>query len=84
MVKVTYSPAALSEAPVTEYLAILNQGYAGDKAKQRLLDLFEKSGAARWSNALPELCEVLNQAQPPAAIRCEKQGRWDRVVGMEW
>ena len=84
MIKVTYYPAALSEAPVTEYLAILNQGYAGDKAKQRLLDLFERSGAERWSNALPELCDILNQAQPPAAIKCEKQGRWDRVVGMEW
>jgi DNA repair protein RadD len=84
MVKVTYYPSALSEIPVTEYLAILNQGYAGEKAQQRLLSLFERSGAERWSNALPELCDILNQAQPPAAIKVEKQGKWDRVIGTEW
>jgi len=84
MVKVTYYPAALSDSPVTEYLAILNLGPGGDKAKRRLLDLFERSGAERWSNALPELCEVLNKAQPPASIAVEKQGRWDRVIGTEW
>lgn len=84
MIKVTYYPSALSEIPVTEYLAILNQGWAGDKAKQRLLSLFERSGAERWSNALPELCDILTQAQPPAAIKVEKQGKWDRVIGTEW
>ena len=84
MIKVTYYPAALNEAPVTEYLAILNQGWAGDKAKQRLLSLFERSGAARWSNALPELCDLLNQATPPALIVTEKQGKWDRVLAAQW
>lgn len=84
MIKVTYYPAALSDAPVTEYLAILNQGWAGDKAKQRLLSLFERSGAERWSNALPELCDILNEATPPALIVVEKQGRWDRVLAAQW
>jgi len=49
-----------------------------------LLFMFEKSGAERWSNALPELCHILNRAQPPAAIKVEKQGKWDRVLGTEW
>lgn len=84
MLKVTYYPSSLTEKTVTEYLAILNQGWAGDKAKQRLLFMFEKSGATRWSNTLPELCDILNQAQPPAAIKVEKQGQWDRVLGTEW
>ena len=84
MLKVTYYPSSLTEKTVTEYLAILNQGWAGDKAKQRLLFMFEKSGAERWSNTLPELCHILNQAQPPAAIKVEKQGQWDRVLGAEW
>lgn len=84
MIKVTYYPKNLGEPTVTDYLPVLNSGYAGQKAKQRLVDIFTESKAERWTNSLPELCEELNRASPPIVVVVEKDGRWDRVVGMEW
>ena len=84
MIKVTYYPKNLGEPTVTDYLPVLNSGYAGQKAKQRLVDIFTECRAEQWTNSLPELCEELNKASPPIVVVVEKDGRWDRVVGMEW
>jgi len=82
MLVVTYY-GALSDAPVTEYLTVLHEGYAGDKA-MRLLSTMATNAGAALGNTLGETVEALNDAQPPAEVEFRKDGKFHRVLKREW
>ena len=84
MLRVTYY-GALSSAPVVEYLTVLHDGYAGQKANRLLSFLAEKSGAdlSRAGN-IAEAAEVMNAATPPEKIKHKKDGKFRRITYRKW
>lgn len=84
MLAVTYY-GALSDAPITEYLAVLNQGYAGDKAQQLMINMATKSNATLMgANSLPLMAEALNNSNAPKSIEYKKDGKFFRVMKRTW
>lgn len=84
MLSVTYY-GALSDPPVSEYLAVLNQGYAGEKANNLLMLLARLSGAPLdalddQTNWLDQVSGIMNQAKPPATIEYKKDGKFFNVI----
>jgi DNA repair protein RadD len=79
MLSVTYY-GALSDPPITEYLAVLNQGYAGQKANNLLMLLARLSGAMQFvdsdANWLDSVSRAMNQARPPEIIEYKKDGKF--------
>lgn len=90
MLKVTYY-GGLSDPSVTEYLPILNQGYAGVKAIQLLHDIGNYSGASlsgvvgdNSENVLTELAKNMHQSTPPKQIEFKRDGKFYRVLSRSW
>jgi len=83
MIRVTYY-GALSDLPVTEYLPILHEGYAGQRALATLATIANGSGAEMTDNDLGDLCEALNAANPPTLLEYMKDGKFYRVLRREW
>jgi len=84
MVKVTYY-GDLSDTPVKEYLCILHEGYAGQKALRTLAGIAQQSGATiPAQNDLDALCEEMNEAQPPALLKYRKSGKFFEVESRQW
>lgn len=84
MLSVTYY-GALSDPPVAEYLAVLNQGYAGEKANNLLMLLARLSGAPLDAlddkiNWLDQVSGIMNQAKPPATIEYKKDGKFFNII----
>lgn len=82
MLAVTYY-GSLSDAPVTEYLTVLHEGYAGDKA-MRLLSTLASNAGAVLGNTMGETVEALNDATPPAEVEFRKDGKFHRILKREW
>lgn len=84
MVKIIYY-GALSDKPVTEYLPIFHDGYAGQKAmallatiaRQCVVDLSAVDG-------INQLCSALNASKPPSEIFYVKEGKFHRVKRRVW
>ncbi|ANI79031.1 DEAD/DEAH box helicase [Sphingobium sp. EP60837] len=83
MLAVTYY-GALSDPAVTEYLPITHDGYAGDMAVRKLLDIADKAGVSTNEEDLDRLADVLNVGTHPAAIDFKKDGKFYRVLGRQW
>ena len=90
MLAVTYY-GALSDAPVTEYLPVLHDGYAGDKAMRGLVHIAERSRASIVallqgdpSEALPDLAVEMSASMPPSSIEYRKEGKFHRVLSRKW
>ena len=84
MLSVTYY-GALSDPPITEYLAVLNQGYAGEKAQQLMINIATKSKAVLMgANSLPLMAEALNNSNFPKSIEYKKDGKFFRVIKRSW
>ena len=90
MLAVTYY-GALSDAPVTEYLPVLHDGYAGDKAMRGLVHIAERSRAnigallqVDPSEALPDLAAEMSASTPPDSIEYRKEGKFHRVLSRKW
>ena len=83
MIKVTYY-GALSDPPITEYLCVNHEGYAGRKAIELFLMLAQKSGANKFkasSNDLDDVCDNINlNSTPPESIEYKKDGKYYRVI----
>lgn len=84
MLKVTYY-GALSDPPITEYLAVLHEGFAGAKAMATLGQIAIKSGAGQTQTAgLSEIASVMNGATPPSLVTYKKDGKYHRVLTRQW
>lgn len=83
MIRVSYY-GALSDPPITEYLPILHEGYAGQRALATLATIANGSGAEMTDNDLGGLCEALNASNPPSLLEYMKDGKFYRVIRREW
>lgn len=92
MLKITYY-GALSEPPVTEYLCIMHEGYAGQKAMLLLKIIANKSGVNQivydkkynvYVDEMSDIAKIMNDAIPPSEIEYKKEGKYYRVVDRRW
>jgi DNA repair protein RadD len=86
MIKVRFY-GALSDKPVDEYICILHQGFAGDKAK-RILDIYVSSSKPNIDiygvNDIEGIARTMNSATPPKLIRFKKNGKFHEIIDRSW
>ncbi len=88
MIALTYY-GGLTDPPITEYLPVLNQGYAGNKAMQLLHDIAQRSNATLsgingTAEPLTYLVKQMNDSNPPNMIEYKRDGKFYRVVKRLW
>jgi hypothetical protein len=88
MIALTYY-GGLTDPPITEYLPVLNQGYAGNKAMQLLQDIGQRSNATltginQAAEPLTYLVVQMNQSNPPAMISYKRDGKFYKVLKRLW
>lgn len=85
MLSVTYY-GDLSDAPITEYFPVLNDGYAGQKAMRQVSILAANSGASLSPDggSLDATAALLNAGTHPAEIEYKKDGKFHRVINRRW
>jgi len=85
MLSLTYY-GGLSDLPVTEYLAVTHDGYAGEKSRRLLTDIAYKSGVALDYNVadLHEMAQQLTEGQPPSHIEHRREGKFFSVMKRTW
>jgi DNA repair protein RadD len=88
MLAVTYY-GGLTDPPITEYLPILNQGYAGQKSWQLLHDIGNQADATLWGineaqSPLTYLITEMNAATPPKMISYQRDGKFYKVMKRLW
>ena len=90
MLAVTYY-GALSDKPVTEYLPVSHDGYAGQKAMRQLVIMANASGASladaahmTGDDGLDYLAVQMNKSHPPASIEYKMDGKFHRVIKRTW
>ena len=82
MLRVDYY-GALSDPPISEYLTITYEGWAGNKAIRLLGDIAEKSGAI-IVNDFFAIIDAMNNSKPPKIIEYKKNGKYNQVVKRSW
>lgn len=82
MLKVTYY-GGLSDVPVTEYLCVTHDGYAGQKARMLLADIARKADG-HVMNDLSETALVMNDSKQPSEVEYKKDGKYFRVINRKW
>jgi DNA repair protein RadD len=88
MIALTYY-GGLVDPPITEYLPVLNQGYAGSKALQLLHDIARQAGAVlsginQAQTPIDYLVVQMNQATPPRMMTYKRDGKFYKVVKRLW
>jgi DNA repair protein RadD len=83
MLQVSYY-GGISEPPVTEYIPVLHEGYAGEKARRQLIAIAVKSGANDLSDDLSEMAKVMQQSTPPSILKFKRDGKFHRVIDRVW
>ena len=88
MIALTYY-GGLTDPPITEYLPVLNQGYAGNKAMQLLHDIAQRSNATlsginEAAEPLMYLVVQMNDSNPPAMISYKRDGKFYKVIKRLW
>lgn len=93
MLAVTYY-GALSDVPVTEYLCVDHEGYAGEKARNLFTKICVNSGAYAGGYKTANMIDswTLNNAAsyiqefgtPPSLIEFTKDGKFHRVINRSW
>ena len=75
----------MSDPVITEYLPVLNAGYAGQKAMQQLYTTAERAGAVlAGSQSLADMAQAMNQSTPPSMIEYKRDGKFFRVLTRRW
>ena len=88
MIALTYY-GGLTDPPITEYLPVLNQGYAGTKAIQLLHDIARRSDATlsgidQAQVPLTYLVTQMNASNSPTMISYKRDGKFYKVVKRLW
>lgn len=86
MIAVTYY-GGLSDPAITEYLPIMHEGYAGQKALQQLVTMAERGQIAPGGlnvQTIDEMVANLNQTHPPRSIEFKRDGKFFRVMKRIW
>jgi len=90
MLSCTYY-GSLSDKPITEYLPVLHDGYAGQKAMRQLLTIANSSGAhlaeaahLEGSAGLDYIAVQMSNSKPPTSIEYRMDGKFYRVLKRSW
>ena len=85
MLSVTYY-GGLSDPPVTEYLAVTHDGYAGEKSRRLLADIAHRSGVALDYGIadLHEMAQELTGGRPPSLIEFRREGKFFTIINRSW
>jgi DNA repair protein RadD len=84
MLAVTYY-GALSDKPITEYLPINHEGYAGQKAIERLVEAKRQSRAPNTEeSSLDGIADAMNRGVAPTTITYKQDGKFYRVLTRSW
>jgi DNA repair protein RadD len=85
MLSLTYY-GGLSDPPVTEYLTVTHDGYAGEKSRRLLADIAYKAGVVLdYGTAdLHEMAQTLTEGQPPSEIEFRREGKFFTVLQRTW
>ena len=90
MLSCTYY-GSLSDKPITEYLPVLHDGYAGQMALQRLFTMASSSGAdlsqvskLEGERGLDYISVQMSNSEPPKAIEYRLDGKFFRVIKRSW
>ena len=78
---------SLSDLPVTEYLPVAHEGYAGDKAMREVLKIAAQCGVYNELQAesdLSKAAQVLNKSMQPALLKYKREGKFHRVIERVW
>lgn len=76
----------LSDPPVTEYLAVTHDGYAGEKSRRLLAEIAHKAGVTINYSAsdLHQLAQQMTEGQPPSCIEFKREGKYFTVMKRTW
>ena len=85
MLAVTYY-GGLSDPPVTEYLTVTHEGFAGQRAISQLMRMARDAGVdtSQFAETLEEVAETMNNGKPPKLVEFRKDGKFYRVLRREW
>jgi hypothetical protein len=86
MLRVTYY-GALSDPSVTEYLCVLHDGIAGQRALGLMATIARECGVPLQSDDDDSLADValrMNTGKPPTEIEYTKDGKFHRVMRRIW
>jgi DNA repair protein RadD len=85
MLSLTYY-GGLSDPPVTEYLAVTHDGYAGEKSRRLLAEIAHKADVALdyAASDLHEMAQQLTEGQPPTAIEFKREGKFFTILKRTW
>ena len=83
MLQVSYY-GGLADPIVTEYLPVLHEGYAGDKARRQMIGIAVKSGANDLSDDLAEMAQAMTASKAPALLKFKRDGKFHRVIERVW
>jgi DNA repair protein RadD len=85
MLSVTYY-GGLSDPPVTEYLVVCHDGYAGEKSRRLLADIAHQAGIdLDYGTAdLHQMAGQMTEGRPPATIEFRKDGKFFTVLKRIW
>lgn len=84
MLAVTYY-GALSDKPITEYLPINHEGYAGQRALESLIVAKRRSNAPNTEeSSLDGIADAMNKGAAPSTITYKQDGKFFRVLTRSW
>jgi len=82
---------SLSDKPITEYFPVLNDGYAGQMALQKLMTIAEKSEAdlseisrLKGAEALDYIVIQMGKSKHPSTIQYRMDNKFFKVVRRTW
>ena len=72
----------LSDAPVTEYLAVTHDGYAGEKSRRLLAEIAHQAGVTLDYSAvdLHQMAQQMTEGRPPSAIEYRREGKFFTII----
>lgn len=76
MIKITYY-GVLSDKPVTEYLTVTHDGWAGDRARKLLVTLAKN----QYDSDIETVCDRMNMMPHPKVIEYQMNGKFAKILG---
>ena len=76
---------SLSDKPITEYLPILHEGYAGQKALHQLSKIADKAEAKLAGvESIEQMADTLTRSAAPGLIKFKQDGKFHRIITRSW
>lgn len=90
MLSCTYY-GAMSDRPITEYLPVMHEGYAAERAIRQLFSMASASGAdlsqavdMAGEEGLDAISVQMSNSKPPKSIEYKMDGKFYRVLKRDW